>query len=202
MSLLAKTFDLDFLVDLDTEEELYDEISHQFNEISRDFYSTANRELIRRLSLKPKENCLDLACGTGYTAIEMAGRVPEGKVGGVDLSSLMIKRAREDARAAGRSNIEFIEKNIHDVLPDFKPGSFNVGISCFALSYLGCDFLFKEFPRVFVEKGRIGSTTSSVNSLTEWMPLFMEFLVEHGQNAASYRINEIPDMPLDAGDLK
>src|SRR4030095_10381045 len=108
MSLLAKTFDLDFLVDLDTEEELYNEISHQFNELSRDFYSTANLELIRRLNLKPQERVLDLACGTGYIAIEMAGKVPQGKVVGVDLSSLMIRRAREDAQAAGRKNVEFI----------------------------------------------------------------------------------------------
>jgi len=202
MTPLAKTFDLDFLVDLDTEEELYNEISHQFNELSRDFYSTANLELIRRLNLRPNERVLDLACGTGYIAIELARRVPEGKVVGVDLSPLMIRRAREDAVKAGLKNVEFIEKNIHDVLPDFKAGAFDVGVSCFALSYLGCDFLFKEFRRILGEKGRVGITTSSVNSLTEWMPLFLEFLVEHGEKAASFQINEIPDMPLSAEDLK
>jgi SAM-dependent methyltransferase len=114
----------------------------------------------------------------------------------------MIAQGKEDAKKAGVLNIEFIERNIHHVLSDFKEGDFDVGVSCFALSYLGCEFLLKELRQILGEKGQVGITTSSVNSLTEWQPLFGQFLMEHMEKASSFDIHEIPDMPADAADMK
>lgn len=199
---LSKSFDLNFLFELDSEEDLYNEVSHQFNELTRDFYATANLELLRHLDLKGPRRVLDLACGTGYVSLEAAKKIPQGKVVGVDLSPLMITRAREDAKKLNLNNIEFIQKDIRELLPTYREGDFDAGISCFALSYLGCDFLFKEFRRILGPQGQIGITTSSINSLTEWMPLFFRFLAEHGDRAAEFNIHEIPNMPLGADDLK
>ncbi|MFO1519861.1 MAG: methyltransferase domain-containing protein [bacterium] len=197
-----KAFDLDYLLNLDSEDELYNQVSEQFNEITRGFYATANFELLKNLKIKDDSKVLDLACGTGHLAIEIARRAPKGKVVGVDLSPQMIAKGREDAKKADVHHLEFIERNIHHVLPEFKEGDFNVGISCFALSYLGCEFLLKEFRRILGEKGQVGITTSSVNSLTEWQPLFMQFIMEHGEAAASFDIHEFPDMPMNADDMK
>jgi ubiquinone/menaquinone biosynthesis C-methylase UbiE len=199
---LTKILDLDTLLDLDTEDQLYNLVSEQFNEITSGFYAAANLELLHHLKLKPDTRVLDLACGTGHLAIEIAKRAKNGKVIGVDLSPLMIAKGKDDAKRAGVRNIEFIERNIHQVLPEFKPGDFEVGISCFALSYLGCEFLLKEFRQILGERGQVGITTSSVNSLPEWQPIFLQFLMEHGEHAASFDIHEIPDIPLNADDMK
>ncbi len=198
----SPNLDLEFLLNLDTEDQLYNAVSDQFNEITSGLYAAANMELFKQLNIQPKSRVLDLACGTGHLAIEIAKKASQGKVVGVDLSPQMLARAREDAAKNGVKNIEFIERNIREVLPEFKRGDFEVGVSCFALSYLGCDFLLKEFFEILGEKGQIGITTSSVNCLTEWYPLFFEFLQEHGDLAASFEVNEIPNMPLGDEDLK
>lgn len=196
-----KVFDLEFLINLDGEDVLYNQVSDQFNEITRGFYASANLELLKHLDLKPSSKVLDLACGTGHLAIEIAKRLPTGKVLGVDMSPQMLAKAREDAKQAGISNIEFVEKNIHELLPHVKPGDYQIGVSCFALSYLGCDFLLKEFRALLGEKGQIGITTSSTNSLTDWQPLFMEFIAEHMELVSQFDITEIPDMPSGEEDM-
>jgi ubiquinone/menaquinone biosynthesis C-methylase UbiE len=195
-------FDIDFLLSLDSEDELYDQVSAQFNAITQGFYSAANLELLKHLHLKEDSAVLDLACGTGHLGIRIAKQAPRGKVVGVDLSSKMIAQGKEDAKKAGVGNIQFIERNIHHVLPEFKEGDFGVGVSCFALSYLGCEFLLKEFRRILGENGQVGITTSSGNSLPEWQPLFTQFLMEHLDKAASFDIHQFPDLPSDAEDMK
>ena len=51
-------------------------------------------DLARRLDLRPGDRALDVACGTGRLAFELAGHVaPDGSVDGVDAASEMINRA-------------------------------------------------------------------------------------------------------------
>ena len=76
-------------------------------------------------------------------------------------------------------------------------GDFDIGISCFALSYLGCGFLLKEFYSLLGDKGQIGLTTSSVNSLPEWHSVFLEPLSQFASEA-----NLLEEMPANAADLK
>ncbi len=196
-----KVFDLEFLINLDEEGDLYNQVSSQFNEITTGFYNSANMELLKQLRLKPDTRAIELACGTGNLAIEIAKRVPQGKVVGVDMASQMLVKARSEAEKAGVKNIEFLERNIHELLPNIKVGDFQVGVSCFALFYLGCDFLLKEFRKLLGEKGQIGITTSSTNSLLEWQPLFMEFVSEHMELISEFNITEMPDMPGGVEDM-
>lgn len=61
--------------------------------------------VIQAAQLKPEDKILDLACGHGRHSIELAKR-GFGKVVGVDFSEPFIKKAVEDARAAG-VNVQF-----------------------------------------------------------------------------------------------
>jgi SAM-dependent methyltransferase len=55
------------------------------------------------------ERVIDVGCGCGATALELAARVgPSGFVVGIDVSQPMLKRARERAQTAGVTNIDFI----------------------------------------------------------------------------------------------
>ncbi|MBN1367764.1 MAG: arsenite methyltransferase [Dehalococcoidales bacterium] len=59
-------------------------------------------------SLKKGETVLDLGSGAGFDSFLAADRVgPEGRVIGVDMTSEMLERARENARKGGYKNIEF-----------------------------------------------------------------------------------------------
>ncbi len=66
------------------------------------------RVAIERAAPAPGETVLDVGCGTGQTALELGRRVgAEGSVVGLDISAPMLERAREDARAAGLSQVRF-----------------------------------------------------------------------------------------------
>lgn len=82
-------------------------------------------------SLLPKEfvpwkdaRVLDLACGPGGWALELADRFPLVKVVGIDIDPLMIAYARAQAQVREQDRVEFIEGNILNPL-DFSPASFD-----------------------------------------------------------------------------
>lgn len=59
-----------------------------------------------RAHLKPSDHILELGCGTGSTALRLAGQV--AKVTASDVSSEMVQIGREKAQAQGCENIEFV----------------------------------------------------------------------------------------------
>jgi SAM-dependent methyltransferase len=64
------------------------------------------------LGVKPGERVLEVGCGPGSTAIELATRVaPDGEVVGVDISPAMVAAATRRATAAGVDNVRFVAAN-------------------------------------------------------------------------------------------
>jgi SAM-dependent methyltransferase len=58
--------------------------------------------------LRPGDTVVDIGCGAGVDSILAARRVgPSGRVVGVDMTEEMVKKARENAVAAGATNTEF-----------------------------------------------------------------------------------------------
>lgn len=73
--------------------------------------------------LAPGDAVLEVGCGTGTVAIELAGSV--GHVHAVDLSEEMIRIARKRAADAGVTNVTFHVGSVDD-LADFHPGQFDM----------------------------------------------------------------------------
>lgn len=64
---------------------------------------------LHALRVQPGERVLDIGCGPGATAIELATRVaPDGEVVGVDISAAMVAAATRRAVAASVSNAHFV----------------------------------------------------------------------------------------------
>ncbi|MCH8925860.1 MAG: class I SAM-dependent methyltransferase [Proteobacteria bacterium] len=62
------------------------------------------------LNVREGERALDVGCGFGDTAIQLAQRVgPSGSVLGIDCCAVFLETARKDAAAAGVDNVQFIE---------------------------------------------------------------------------------------------
>jgi SAM-dependent methyltransferase len=72
------------------------------------------------IELKPGETVLDLGSGGGIDVLLSARRVgPAGKAYGLDMTDDMLALARENQRAAGVENVEYIKGEIENIpLPD------------------------------------------------------------------------------------
>jgi len=92
------------------------------------------------LKVREGDRALDVGCGFGDTAIQLAQRVgPSGSVLGIDCCAAFLETARKDAAAAGVDNIEFIEGDAQ-----FHP---------FEAEY---DFCFSRFGAMFFENPVVG----------------------------------------------
>jgi len=90
--------------------------------------------VIERAQPKPGERVLDVGCGVGQTSLQLAERVgASGSVLGVDISTPMLERARERARAQKLANLRFE----------------NADAQTFALTPNGVDLLFSRFGVMF-----------------------------------------------------
>jgi SAM-dependent methyltransferase len=64
--------------------------------------------LLDRIGVRPGMNCLDVGAGGGDVALELARRVgPAGHVLGIDIDDTKLALARDEAAAAGVSNVEY-----------------------------------------------------------------------------------------------
>ncbi len=96
--------------DATAEAAFWDRRADSFNErkkddSSRDMRRRLTRRLIAKCRLTPESRALDVGCGTGNYALALAQRA--GLVSGFDISPKMIGYARENAAAAGATNIDF-----------------------------------------------------------------------------------------------
>ncbi|MFV2002775.1 MAG: class I SAM-dependent methyltransferase [Paracoccaceae bacterium] len=82
----------------------------------------------------PGERVLEIGCGTGALAIEIARKVaPDGTVLALDISQPMLERARERGGAAGLSNLKFAlaDAQSHALVP----GGFDILLSRFGVMF-------------------------------------------------------------------
>ena len=110
---------------------------------------------VRYAELRPGETVLDLGSGGGIDTLLAARRVgPAGKVIGLDMTQAMLEKARENARAAGASNVEFLEGRMEEIpLPD---GSVDVAITNGVINLITSKGkLFREIFRVLRPGGRL-----------------------------------------------
>jgi ubiquinone/menaquinone biosynthesis C-methylase UbiE len=74
------------------------------------------------LQVNEGDRVLDVGCGFGDTAIQLARRVgPSGSVLGIDCCEAFLEAARKDAAAAGVDNVSFIEGDVqaHPFEPEY-----------------------------------------------------------------------------------
>ena len=95
--------------------------------------------LLERTAIRPKENLLDVGCGTGASTLAAAIKTgPAGHVTGLDIAEQLLNRARKRSDDAGLRNTSFIlaDAQTHP----FDPESFDAIISRFGLMFFDNPF--------------------------------------------------------------
>lgn len=92
------------------------------------------RALVDEMSATGPRRILDVCCGTGDLALELARKNPGATVVGLDFSGEMLRVAGERLSRAGRSNISFVEGSAMSM--PFGAGEFDCAVISFGLRNL------------------------------------------------------------------
>jgi ubiquinone/menaquinone biosynthesis C-methylase UbiE len=138
----------------------YDAIASGYDAAWTDHMRHLSLDLLDRLSPPPGAECLDLACGTGFLAEELARRTGRRAVG-VDASEGMLAAAR---RQRGEW-ADFVRADIVEYLAGRPPQSADVVTCGWALGYTRPWRVVREIARVLRPGGRVGVIDNSLFSL-------------------------------------
>ena len=115
-------------------QETFDAVSDGYDNAALRFFPASAKHLVSRLPLQGSEKVLDVAAGTGHTALALAARLPLGRVTAVDFSAGMLKLAREKADRMNVRNVEFIERDMRNLgLPE---ASFDAAVCAFGIFFV------------------------------------------------------------------
>src|SRR5437870_2553182 len=112
----------------------------------------STESLLRRAAITDTSRVLDVGCGVATTAVEIATRYG-ARVTAVDISPLMLERARDNARAAGIAHLVSVEEG--DILNlGYDEDSFDVVIAEAVTMFVDRPRAAKELARVTRPGGR------------------------------------------------
>ena len=148
----------------------------EMNELIDSQISPLGEAAMEYAAIASGERVLDVGCGCGQTSLQLAERVGDaGSVLAVDISAVMLERARE--RAAGRANLEF--RNV-----DAQTGSF-AGDRDLVFSRFGVMFFaspedaFSNLLTALRPGGRLTCVTWQALSANPWMLVPLTAAAKH-----------------------
>jgi SAM-dependent methyltransferase len=92
-----------------------------------------NKRLLAAAGIGDRDLVLDIGCGTGQSTREAARAAAAGSALGVDLSALMLRRARRLSDEEGLRNVTYVQADAQ--AHPFPPGHFDVCISRFGVMF-------------------------------------------------------------------
>ena len=128
-------------------------------------------KVMEALAPRPGENLIDIGCGCGDTAMELARRVgPDGRVRGVDISAPMLAVARERAAAAGLAQASFLQADAQVLAFEPADGAFSrFGVMFFADPVVA----FANIRTAVAPRGRVAFVCWRPLALNPWMTVPM-----------------------------
>ncbi|MBB1094904.1 bifunctional demethylmenaquinone methyltransferase/2-methoxy-6-polyprenyl-1,4-benzoquinol methylase UbiE [Limosilactobacillus sp. BG-MG3-A] len=145
-------------------------------------------EMVNQLQVKATANALDVCCGTGDLAIELAKRIPNGRITGIDFNHKMLKLAFEKTKMIG--NLVLVQGDAMH-LP-FDDNTFDIVTIGFGLRNVpDADQALSEIYRVLKPGGQFASLEMSqpTNPMVKfgWKAYFNIFPVIASIAGGNYR---------------
>lgn len=150
----------------------FDDLSEFYDSDELRFFLDSAKLMVGALDLNGVKNILDVATGTGHTAIELSKRVAGGRIIGIDSSGSMLKKAKIKKR--GLSPVEFRQ---HDMrVLELLDGTYDL-VTCSFGTYFLKDTIafFKSAADKLRAQGKIALLGFAEESLA---PYGMEFVAD------------------------
>jgi ubiquinone/menaquinone biosynthesis C-methylase UbiE len=113
----------------------YNAASEHFDDTPLSFWDRFGRSTVERLHLRPGATVLDVACGSGASALPAAERVgPSGTVVAVDLAERLLELGRAKAAARALDQIQFRSGDMEAL--GFPDGHFDAVICVFGIFFV------------------------------------------------------------------
>lgn len=112
----------------------FDTISTGYDSPALRFFPRSAEHLASHLGLRGSEHVLDVASGTGTSAIALAKNLPKGQVTGVDFSEGMLRQAEAKMEARGIKNVKFHRMDMQEL--DFPVGHFDAAVCSFGVFFV------------------------------------------------------------------
>jgi ubiquinone/menaquinone biosynthesis C-methylase UbiE len=113
---------------------IFQQVAAGYDHPALRFFALTAEAMLGTMALTGGEQVLDVAAGTGHTALPLARRLPRGRVTAIDISPAMLAVAAAKARAAGLHNIEFREMNMLDLA--FPDGRFDHAVCSYGIFFV------------------------------------------------------------------
>ncbi len=140
-------------------QQTYDSAADYFDARPLGFWARYGQRTVERLELSAGARVLDVACGSGASALPAAEAVgPTGRVTGVDLAERLLTLGREKARQRGLINVEFLQADMTNL--GYPDGHFDAVICVFGIFFISnMEAQVAELWRMVRPGGRLAVTT-------------------------------------------
>lgn len=139
------------------------------------------RDVWKNAGLKPGMNVLDVACGPGFTACELAKAVGNGTVTGVDINEELIFTAQQAKASEKTENVSFRCGNLYDL--DLPENAFDFVYARFVFQHLEKPELALSNIRKVLKPGGILCVLDIDDNWTSFAPesdAFVKFIRKAG----------------------
>lgn len=149
------------------------------------------RMLLRDLEIAPGAQILDIACGTGYPAVEIVRRMPAGaRLIAIDGSSALLDVARKKIGELGAKGVFFRTEGNKERL-SFADDVYDLVVCNLGLSELERpERALRELARVTRPGGQVRCTLPLAGTFGEFYDIYREVLVKHDKHAMLAALDE------------
>lgn len=150
--------------------------------------------LLRGLEVPAKGQVLDVACGTGYPAVEIIRRMSEScRLIAIDAASAMLDVARkkidEVKKEVGRRSVFFRTESAAPKL-SFADDVYDLVVCNLGISEMGnIGEALADFARVTTPGGQLRVTLPLAGTFQEFFDIYREVLIKHDKHEALDRLN-------------
>lgn len=162
----------------------FDAVANGYDNPALRFFPESAKHLPEFLKLKGDEHVLDVATGTGYAAIAIAGVLPRGRVTGIDFSNGMLERARTKIAERRIRNISLLPMDMQSL--DFPDSAFDAAVFSFSIFFVeDMEGMLRHAIEKIRPGGKILATSFYGGTFSPQVDIFFERVKKYGVEVPS-----------------